>query len=177
MIIKGTIIIEKVFGPLPSKAILPSANCKPISSWSRWFNKDDQEWIGKEVKRLLKEGLIETSLSPWWVQVVVVKDPTHRQKKRMLLVTQTIYQYTELDAYPLPRTNGMINNLVKQCLLNIWPEKRLPSDPIKGSWEEIHRLWNIWSLLLVTHKRSTTGMYIFWSWSIRGTWPLLSQKL
>lgn len=101
-----------------------SPNCKPIASRSRRFSKDDQEFIGEEVDRLLTEGIIETCVSPWRAQVVVVKDPTHRHKKRMCIdYSQTINQYTELDAYPLPRIDEMVDNLAKYSVFSTFDLK------------------------------------------------------
>ena len=86
-------------------------DCKPIASKSRRFSKEDQDFIQQEVNQLLSEGIIEPSNSPWRAQVVV-KDPLNRHKKRLCIdYSQTVNQYTELDAYPLPRIDDMINNL------------------------------------------------------------------
>ena len=44
--------------------------------------------------------------------MVVVKNPSKPDKKRLCVdYSQTINQYTELDAYALPRIYDMINNL------------------------------------------------------------------
>ncbi|XP_064080951.1 uncharacterized protein LOC135197777 [Macrobrachium nipponense] len=86
--------------------------CKPIVTKSRHYCKDDKEFIKVETSRLLAEGVIEDSISPWRAQVVVVKDPLNRHKKRMCVdYSQTINLYTELDAYPLPRIDTMVNEL------------------------------------------------------------------
>lgn len=55
--------------------------CKPIASKSRRFSKEDQEFIHQETNRLLSEGIIEPSTSPWRAQVVISKDPLQRHKK------------------------------------------------------------------------------------------------
>lgn len=90
--------------------LLPDS--KPIASKTRRFSKDDQDFIQQEINKLLSEGIIEPSLSPWRAQVVVAKDPSNRHKKRLCIdYSQTINQYTELDAYPLPRIDDMVNNL------------------------------------------------------------------
>ncbi len=52
----------------PSRFVNLRPDCKPIASKSRRFSKEDQ------VNRLLSEGIIEPSNSPWRAQVVVVKD-------------------------------------------------------------------------------------------------------
>ena len=42
----------------------------------------------------------------------MTKDPLNRHKKRLCIdYSQTINQYTDLDAYPLPRINDMVNDL------------------------------------------------------------------
>ena len=88
---------------------------KPIASKSRRFNKEDQEFIDQEITRLLSEGIIEPSITPWRAQVFFSKDPSNQRKKRLCIdFSQTINQYTELDAYPLPRIDEMVNNLA-QC--------------------------------------------------------------
>ncbi|XP_046863329.1 uncharacterized protein LOC124457082 [Xenia sp. Carnegie-2017] len=86
--------------------------CKPIASKSRQFSREDQEFIKQEINHLLVEGIIEPSTSPWRAQVVVSKDPLQRHKKRLCIdYSQTVNLYTELDAYPLPRIDNMVNNL------------------------------------------------------------------
>ncbi len=43
-----------------------------------------------------------------------MKDPLDRHKKRLCIdYSQTINQYTELDAYPLPRIEDIVHNLAK----------------------------------------------------------------
>ena len=67
-----------------------------------------------EVSKLLMDETIEPSISPWRAQVVIVKDPDSGHRKRMCIdYSQTINQYTELDAYPLPRMEDLINDLAK----------------------------------------------------------------
>ena len=60
----------------------------------------------------MKEDIIEHSTSPWRAQVVVVKNPALPNKKRLCIdYSQTVNQYTEVNAYPLPRIDDMITNL------------------------------------------------------------------
>ena len=97
-----------------------TADCHPIASKSRRYSFADRQFIEKETKRLLKEGIIEKSNSPWRAQVVV-KD-THVQGKKRLAIdyTQTINRFTLLDAYPLPRIDETVNkisNFVSTVLL------------------------------------------------------------
>ncbi|XP_064117671.1 uncharacterized protein LOC135223096 [Macrobrachium nipponense] len=88
--------------------------CKPIAVKSRRYSQDDQLFVKDQISHLISEGIIEPSISPWRAQVVAVKDPLVRHKKRLCIdYSQTINQYTELDAYPLPRIEDMVHDLAK----------------------------------------------------------------
>ena len=90
-----------------------TADCHPIASKSRRYSQEDSVFIDEEVKRLLKEGITEPSLSPWRAQVIVTKDENH--KKRLAIdYSQTINRFTLLDAFPLPRISNMVNKIA-QC--------------------------------------------------------------
>ena len=87
-------------------------NCKPIAVKSRRYSQNDRKFIELEIQRMLKEDIIEPSTSPWRAQVLVTVNDRH--KKRMVIdYSQTINQYTQLDAYPLPRIDDQINELAK----------------------------------------------------------------
>ena len=61
---------------------------------------------------MLKAGIIQSSSSPWRAQVIVIKDSFNQQRKRLCIdYSQTINIYTQLDGYPLPRIDDMINQL------------------------------------------------------------------
>ena len=85
-------------------------NCKPIAIKSRRYSIDDRKFIENEIERLLKEGIIEQSTSPWRAQIVITKNENH--KKRMVIdYSQTINKFTQLDAYPLPKIQDLINTI------------------------------------------------------------------
>ena len=70
------------------------------------------KFIEKETQRLLREGIIETSNSPWRAQIVVTKDDNH--KKRLAIdYSQTINRFTLLDGYPLPRIDDTVNKIAQ----------------------------------------------------------------
>ena len=72
----------------------------------------DMQFIREEVEKLLAQGIIEPSWSPWRAQVLVTKDERH--KRRMVIdYSQTIHRFTELYAYPLPRIDQQVNELAK----------------------------------------------------------------
>ena len=113
---QGTLPTLSVCGLAAAKVDTPSLfanlkpNCKPIATKSRRFSQPDNHFIREEVQKLLKEDIIETSNSPWRAQVVVTKDERH--KKRLVVdYSQTINLYTELDAYPLPRIDEMVEKI------------------------------------------------------------------
>ena len=92
-------------------------NCKPIASKSRRYSRADHEFITLEIKKLLEEGIIEPSESPWRAQVVVTKDDRH--KKRMVVdYSQTVNRYSHLDAYPLPRIDDQINYIAQHSVFS-----------------------------------------------------------
>ena len=108
--------------------------CKPIAMKSRHFSKNDKSFIHQEITRLLAENFIEPSSSPCWAQVLVVKDPFLRHKKRLYIdYSQTINKYTEIDGYPLPQIDVMVNILAKYKLFSTFDLKKcLPSSINKG---------------------------------------------
>lgn len=92
-------------------------DCKPIAVKSRRYSEEDSKFINEEVKRLLSEGVIEPSSSPWRAQVLVVKGET--KKKRMCIdYSQTINRFTLLDAYPLPRVEDVVNRVSKYSVFS-----------------------------------------------------------
>ena len=98
-----------------------SSNIKPIITKSRRFSNDDNKFICSEVRRLLKEGIIEPSQSSWKAQVVMAKE----EKKKRLLVdyTQTINRFTLLNAFPLPNINELVNKIAQFRVLSIFDLK------------------------------------------------------
>ncbi|KAJ8890693.1 hypothetical protein PR048_010202 [Dryococelus australis] len=59
---------------------------------------------------LLKEGIIEKSVSPWHAQVIVVT--SKNQRLRMAVdYSQTINRFTEFDAFPLPHIDDIVNKV------------------------------------------------------------------
>ena len=95
-----------------------SSDCKPIAVKSRRHTKDEEEFIKKETQRLLNEGIIKPSKSPWRAQVLVTKE-TEKHKKRMVIdYSQTINRYTELDAYPIPRIDNMVSKISKYSVFS-----------------------------------------------------------
>ena len=56
--------------------------------------------------------MIEPSNSPWRAQVLVVTEQSG--KRRMVIdYSRTINRFTQLDAYPLPRIDEIVNELAQ----------------------------------------------------------------
>ena len=87
-------------------------NCKPIAIKTRKFSTSDQALIKAQTDRLLNENRIESSNSPWRAQSLVVDNG--KGKQRMCIdYSRTINLFTELDAYPLPSIESIVNEVAK----------------------------------------------------------------
>ena len=116
--------------------------CRTIATRPRHFSVNDKAFIQSEIVKLLQTGVIEPSSSPWRVQVVVVKHPSQPDKKRLCVdYSQTINQYTELDAYPLPRIDDMINNLAHYKVFSTFDLRNAHHQvPILKDDREVYRI-------------------------------------
>ena len=52
-------------------------------------------------------------MSPWRAQIIVVKDVNNNKHRMRIDYSQTVNLFTELDAYPLPRIETLINDPAK----------------------------------------------------------------
>lgn len=94
----------------PSPFVNLTPDCKPIATKSRRYSALDQQFITSEINRMLSEGIIEPSTSPWRAQVVVTTNERH--KKRLVIdYSQTINKFTQLNANPLPRIDDLVNKV------------------------------------------------------------------
>ena len=94
--------------PYPSLFTNLTPDSRPIGVKSRRHSIPDTKFIQSEISRMLKEGIIKPSQSPWRAQTLVVSPENH--KKRLVVdYSQTINRFTLLDAYPLPRIEDMVN--------------------------------------------------------------------
>ena len=89
-----------------------SPHTTPIATKSRRYTFAANKFIKEETARMLKEGIIEPSISPWRAQVLVTSNENH--KKRMVVdYSDTINRFTELDAYPMPNINKMVDDIAQ----------------------------------------------------------------
>ena len=95
----------------PFAIIVLEPNATPIRCPSRIRSREDNEFIRKEVTKLLTQGIIEPSSSPWRSQVVVAKN---KDKKRMCIdFASTVNRYTVPDAYPIPVIENLLQKVSK----------------------------------------------------------------
>ena len=82
----------------------------PVASKSRRYKPDDTKFISQEISRLLADGIIERSQSPWRAQVLVVR--SNNGKNRLVVdYSTTINRFTYLDAYPLPNIENLVSEI------------------------------------------------------------------
>jgi len=128
-----------------------TADCHPVVSKSRRYSFDDRKFIHEETRRLLQEGIIEPSNSPWRAQVVVTKDENHR-KRLAIDNSETTNRFTLLDGYPLPRIDDMVNKIAQyQVFSSIDLRSAYHQLPIKDEDEPYTAFESDGSLYPFTH--------------------------
>ncbi|XP_068238623.1 uncharacterized protein [Palaemon carinicauda] len=113
----------KICGLAAVKLVAPAlfsnltADCRPITAKSRHYSQADKEFVKTEIGRMLQEGIIRPSQSPWRAQVLITAG--HNRRKRMVIdYSQTISRFTELDAYPLLQIDETVNNVSRYKVLS-----------------------------------------------------------
>ena len=87
---------------------------KPIATKSRYYSKEDRNFIAEEIEKLRSEDIIEESKSPWRAQIVVVKDETDRHRKRLCVdYSTTITSILIKMPILFPKIEDQINELCK----------------------------------------------------------------
>ena len=86
---------------------------KPVATKSRRQSPADTKFIKDEIKELLKVGTIRPSVSPWRAQAFVTRGDANHKRRMVIDYSQTINLYTELDAYPMPSADKMIQDIAQ----------------------------------------------------------------
>ena len=81
----------------------------PFKSKPRAKSHSDREFIEKTVAKLLKEGKIKPSKSPWGAPVVLVRKKDGNL--RFCVDFRELNDVTKKDAYPIPRIDEMLDGL------------------------------------------------------------------
>ena len=91
--------------------LLPGVDCsklKPIATQSRPC-KQHAEFIQSEISRMLKNGIIQISQSPWRAQCFVA---TGGRKPRLVIdFSNTINIYAQLDSYPCKNIQNLLHEV------------------------------------------------------------------
>ena len=93
-------------------------DCNPVAVKSRKQTNENYKFIASETQKLLADGIIEHSISPWRAQVLVVTNPETHKKRMVIDYSQTINRYTQLDAYPLPDIENMVREIAKYSVFS-----------------------------------------------------------
>ena len=120
-------------------------DCHPIATKSRKYSQSDRNFIRDEVQRLSELKIIEPSNSLWTAQVLVV----NKMKRRIVVnYSETINKYTQLDAYPLPKIEEMVNKIAQYKVFSTIDLRsayyRIPlseKDKIYTAFEADGKLW------------------------------------
>ena len=109
--------LEKMRVEAPSLFSNLTSDVHPIAAKSRRYSIADKKFIYDEVQKLLKQGIIEPSQSPWRAQLIVERSANH--KDRMVVdYSETINRFTLLDAYPLPLMDEVSSELARYLILS-----------------------------------------------------------
>ena len=72
---------------------------------------------------MLENDIIQPSTSPWRAQIVVTTNNPNHRKHLCVDFSQTINVYTDLDVYPLPRIDDMINQMAEYSVFSAFDLK------------------------------------------------------
>ena len=168
------------------KSLFPNfpPDCKPVADSRRKYSTEDQQFIAQEVDRLMKEGIIAPSRSPWRAQVVIVK----KEGKKRLTVdySQTINLYTQLDAYPLPLISDLLNQIAQNRIFSTVDLRaayhQLPLKPQERQYTAFEANGRLYEFLRLPFG-VTNGVSIFQremdeiidKYSLKGVYPYLDN--
>ncbi len=93
------------------KNAIDTGTHRPIHTPPYRKSNKDQETLRKETDKLLKNGIIEHSTSPWSSPVVLVKKKDGTT--RFCVDYRRLNQITTKDAFPLPRIDDIYDQLTK----------------------------------------------------------------
>ena len=85
----------------PIPIVVIKDNAIPVWCPTRYRSSEDKIFINQEVSKLIGDGVIKPSNSPWRSQLVVAKASSG--KKRMVVdYSTTVNKFTVPDAFPIP---------------------------------------------------------------------------
>lgn len=91
-------------------AEIRTVNDKPVWSKQYPYPLSANDFVNSEVKKMLKEGIIRPSKSPYNSPVRVVPK---KVKSKLVIDYKKLNENTISDTYPIPDTNAILSNLGK----------------------------------------------------------------
>ena len=88
--------------------LIPGA--KPVKHKTRRFSEEQEKIISQEVEKLLKQGVIEKSNSPWSSRIVLAWNH-YKGKYRVCLDLRDLNARSLADSYPLPNLQDLLQKL------------------------------------------------------------------
>ena len=88
--------------------LIPGA--KPVKHKTRRFSADQEQLINAEVEKLLNQGVLEKSNSPWNARIVMAYNH-YRGKYRVCLDLRDLNARSLADSYPLPNLQDLLQRL------------------------------------------------------------------
>ena len=88
--------------------LIPGA--KPVKHKTRRFSEEQEKVISAEVEKLLKQGVIEKSNSPWSSRIVLAWNH-YKGKYRVCLDLRDLNARSLADSYPLPNLQDLLQKL------------------------------------------------------------------
>ena len=82
----------------------------PVRHKTRRFSVDQQKLIDEEVEKLLRQGVIEKSNSPWSSRIVLAYNQ-YKKKYRVCLDLRDLNARSMADSYPIPNLQDLLNKL------------------------------------------------------------------
>ena len=99
----------------PQRAIHTGSHA-PLAEHPRRISSRNRQIIADEVKRLLTDGIISPSNSPWASPVVIVKKSDG--SPRFCVDYRRVNFVTRKDVYPLPRIDDLLDRLHGSCIFS-----------------------------------------------------------
>ena len=98
---------------------LKDNNMLPVKSRYRRYSPQEKRIIKEEVDKMMANGIVEYSDSPWSAPVVLVrkKDGSWRF---CVNFTATVNPHIVKDAMPIPRCQDILDGLSKATLMSLW---------------------------------------------------------
>ena len=81
----------------------------PIAQKPYRTNPDNAKFLKEEIKKMLANGIIRPSKSPWASHVVIVRKKG--REKRLCVDYRRLNKVTEEDKYPIPRIDDLLDSL------------------------------------------------------------------